>query len=318
MVTSVGYRQVHANPDWSKAVSDAIVAGRTYVYVAADNYNCLLTLLTTTPPLFAIQTLVRTILETAARAWWQLHPAIDAETRVARHLIDRWPSAVKEDNQWKSMILDDLEEEEPEADEGFIAATQALLAWRSHMESLDQLGPPAMGPQTSQLLIRARRLGIAETVTRRNHVIAFGEEHRPRSTDLVDAFWRAVRGQDADGAALYRELSDPVHGATAAVRFRLWGRPYPDDTARFGSDVDFMSIMDGIELSQTIEVASIAMFSAVATYENLCGRSITPWRIALDAIRTAAVNIPGAHEVIQAHLRFIEGELRVPRENPPV
>lgn len=317
-VTSVGYRQVHANPDWSKAVSDAIVAGRTYVYVAADNYNCLPTLLTKTPPLFAIQTLVRTILETAARAWWQLDPAIDAETRVARHLIDRWPSAVKEDNQWKNMILDDLEDEEPDADEGVMAATQALLAWRSHVENLDQLGPPAVGPQTSQLLIRARRLGIAESVTRRGHVIAFGGEHRPRSTDLVDAFWRAVRGRDADGAALYKELSDPVHGATAAVRFRLRGLPFPDDAARFGSDVNSMSIMDGTELSETIEAASIAIFSAVATYDKLCGRSIAPLRTALDEIRTAAANMPGAREVIQDHLRFIENELRAPRECPPV
>jgi hypothetical protein len=79
--------------DWGETpVTNAYSIAAMKLAAARDHVASLAQLLRPEPAPFATAALARVVLETSARAWWLLDPAIGPESRVARGMTDRLSS----------------------------------------------------------------------------------------------------------------------------------------------------------------------------------------------------------------------------------
>lgn len=173
------HEEVGPNGRWpEKALETAYtLAGAVFIGAAGQYLFALNQLLQVPMALFGYQVVTRSLVESAARAWWILDPAISPRERVVRASVERWFSIVELGKVASSIQRDPSEQKRRE------------LEFRAQIAAL----------------------GLTEKLDKRGHLIGFEDSVRVDSTPLVHNFLTSLGIRH--GEFWYRTMSGVSHSA---------------------------------------------------------------------------------------------------------
>src|SRR6266540_267898 len=184
---SIAHTELQAQPELVDSWSDEPVEGayslaRLALYCAEDHLLAIEQLLRVEDvQRYAIETIVRTVIEASARAWWLLDPAIDVQERVARFMTER------------------------------------LFGLSDRLQLERMVGEPTQ--QTGEIIDRITASAARKkfSVVSCGRGLSAVERCRPNSADLIERFF----GGDDLGRAVYKLLSQVAHGNYVGVANRM-------------------------------------------------------------------------------------------------